>query len=239
MNAMKPAVLFDLGNTLAAYYRCEEFRPILERAVANVLRDLQSRNVATVTYDAALESAVAENQEAADFRFTPMANRLARIFGLSLVDNPSLAGALCERFLSPIFAVGRLYEDTLTVLEELRSAGYRTAIVSNAPWGSPPELWRQELRRLGLAAFVDCVVLCGDVGWRKPAPHIFRHAAAQLGVTCSQCVFVGDELQWDITGSAAVGMRPVLIDRGNHHPGHRGERVGDLRGILKLLRVSA
>jgi putative hydrolase of the HAD superfamily len=236
---MKPAVLFDLGNTLAAYYRRDEFQPILERAIAEVLRDLQSRNVATVTYGAALESAVTENREAADFRFAPMANRLARIFGLSLVDNPSLASALCERFLGPIFAVGRLYEDTVPVLEELRSDGYRTAIVSNAPWGSPPELWRQELRRLGLVAFVDCVVLCGDVGWRKPAPQIFRHAAAELGVACSQCVFVGDELQWDVEGSSAVGMRPVLIDRGNHHPGHRGERVSDLRGVLTLLRSSA
>jgi hypothetical protein len=30
------AVLFDLGNTLAAYYRRDEFQPILERALDNV-----------------------------------------------------------------------------------------------------------------------------------------------------------------------------------------------------------
>jgi len=36
------AVLFDLGNTLAAYYRRDEFQPILERAVDNVLTELRA-----------------------------------------------------------------------------------------------------------------------------------------------------------------------------------------------------
>ena len=72
----------------------------------------------------------------------------------------------------------------------------------------------------------------------KPAPQIFRRAVAQLGVTCDQCVFVGDELKWDAEGSAAVGMRPVLIDRGNRHLEHGGERVNDLRGVLSLLRLN-
>ena len=233
---MKPAVLFDLGNTLAAYYRADQFGPILELAISGVLRELESRDLTSVAPEAALSRALAENEEAPDFRFRPMADRLARIFDVSLADDPPLAEALCECFLRPIFAIGRLYEDTLPALAELRDAGHPTAIVSNAPWGSPPDLWRRELARLGLAASVDCVVLCGDVGWRKPAREIFDYAARMLERLPGKCVFVGDDLRWDISGSAAAGMRPLLMDREHRHPNHSADRAHDLFGVLEVVQ---
>ncbi len=127
--------------------------------------------------------------------------------------------------------MGRLYEDTLPTLARLRTAGYATAIVSNAPWGSPPQLWHEELGRLGLSTAVDKIVMCGDVGWRKPAPQIFLHAAAELGIPCDRCAFVGDELQWDIVGSSAVGMRSILIDRDDLHSNFEGARARHLLEI--------
>jgi putative hydrolase of the HAD superfamily len=231
---MKLAVLFDLGNTLAAYYRPDQFRPILESAIRTVWDELTRRRLTDVALERAISSAVAENREAADFRFSPMADRFARIFGVSVADD-ELSLALCERFLGPIFAMGRVYEDTFPVLGELRRRGYPTAIVSNAPWGSPPEIWRHELKRLGLADAVDCVVLCGDVGWRKPAPQIFHYAANRLDREPDQCVFVGDDLRWDIDGSAAVGMHPVLMDRDDRHGDYAGARVSDLHGVLSTV----
>ncbi len=231
------AVLFDLGNTLAAYYRRDEFQPILERAVDNVLAELRVRGVETVDRDAALASAVAENREADDFRVIPMTERLVRIFGVPARDAPLLE-VLCERFLEPIFAVARVYDDALPVLASLRDAGLRTAIVSNSPWGSPAQPWRKELEKLGLAGLVDSIVLCSDVGWRKPAREIFVHAAAALGVHCEQCVFVGDDIQWDVEGSEAAGMRAVLIDRDDRHRGFGGARVRDLRSVLKYCTVA-
>jgi len=120
-------------------------------------------------------------------------------------------------------------------LELLRRQGYRTAVVSNSPWGSPAALWRKELRRLGIAGLVDAVVLCGDVGWRKPSRRIFEHARKRLGVAGAECVFVGDDLEWDVAGSAAAGMRPVLIDRDGRHASFAGARVRSLHELLPLL----
>jgi putative hydrolase of the HAD superfamily len=232
---VKPAVLFDLGNTLAAYYRSEQFGPILEAAIAEVFDELRSyEGITHVTLEAAIASAVTENREAVDFRFSPMVDRFARIFGVSIAPD-SFAQTLCERFLRPIFASGRLYDDTLPVLKELRRRGHPTAIVSNAPWGSPPGMWRKELERLGLAEAVDCVVLCGDVGWRKPAPQIFKHAAQRVHRQADECVFVGDDLQWDVAGSEAVGMHSILLDRDHRHRDHMGDRVGDLYGVLSAV----
>jgi FMN phosphatase YigB (HAD superfamily) len=56
------------------------------------------------------------------------------------------------------------------------TAGFRTGIISNSPWGSPANLWRAEVQRLELLDAVDVTAFCGDVGWRKPARAISAHA---------------------------------------------------------------
>ena len=236
---MKPAVLFDLGNTLAAYYHADQFQPILKRAISALSNELESRGLYRVPFDAAFASALAENREAPDFRFTPMAERFERIFEISLAGDAVLSQRLCELFLSPIFAIARVYDDTLPVIGKLRDAGFRMAIVSNAPWGSPPELWHNELKRLGLASAVDAIVMCGDVGWRKPAREIFESAASALGRRPDQCIFVGDDLRWDISGSEAVGMRPVLIDRNHRHQQYTGKRIEGLQELLGIVEAGA
>ena len=233
MTSAPSAVLFDLGNTLAAYYRAEQFDPILARCVQAALAELQQLGVRSPSFEVALTAARAENREAADFRFSPMEERLVRIFALQ-GSTEALLRELSRRFLEPIFAVGRVYEDALRVLGALRARGYATAIVSNTPWGSSPALWRAELERIGLAQAVTDVVFCGDVGWRKPARQIFLRAAERLRVRCEDCLFVGDDLQWDVAGSAAVGMQPVLIDRDNTHRDYEGARISALLDLLTL-----
>jgi len=92
---------------------------------------------------------------------------------------------------------------------------------------------------MGLARAVDRVILCGDVGWRKPAAQIFHRAAAAVEVPCDRCVFVGDEPQWDAAGSSAVGMHAVLIDRDDRNPGYAGPRVRNLHQLLSHLGYAA
>ena len=232
---MAAAVLFDFGNTLAEYYRREDFGPVLERCVDLVRQRVQETGREAVALDTALERALALNREADDFRFNPMANRLARIFDLDEDAQTELGESLCECFLQPIFEVGRLYPDTQSTLEQLKLQNYKTAIVSNTPWGSPPELWRGEFDRLDLTRLVDDIVLCGDIGWRKPSPRVFHYAADLLGVSSDECIFVGDDLEWDIAGGTAAGMRPILIDRDDRHFGFDGERISSLDDLVGML----
>lgn len=227
-------VLLDLGNTLVEYYDSDSFGPILETAVENALQVLRARGLTTISFDAALRAAVEENREATDFRVRPLLDRLSRIFRLPLADHSELGEMLCEAFLIPIFRVGRLYEDSIPTLRALKTAGHATAIVSNLPWGSPSMPWHRELSRLGLTRCVDHVVLCADVGWRKPARDIFVHAAALLGAQCSDCTFAGDDLLWDVQGSQAAGMRPVLVDRNERHRSYEGQRVTNLAELTGL-----
>jgi putative hydrolase of the HAD superfamily len=113
--------------------------------------------------------------------------------------------------MGPIFSCARVEDDAIEVLDGLRARGLRTAIVSNTPWGSPGELWHEELHRHALLERMDAVTFCVDVGWRKPHPAPYLHTLKKLAIEPSDAVFVGDDPHWDVEGALRAGIRPILV----------------------------
>jgi putative hydrolase of the HAD superfamily len=225
------AVLFDLGNTLVGYYTSAEFPGVLQRclrecAEAQGLPEDSARD--RDTYDRALLL----NKEQSDFAVRPLAERLEGLFGATASPD-----ALVAAFLKPIFAMARLDPHALFVLEALRSAGIKTGIVSNTPWGSPAEAWREELKRHGLLDKVDAAVFCMDVGWRKPHRAPFDRALSRLGVGPDEAIFVGDDPRWDIVGAQGAGIRPVLLVPSSADTGDDHLRIHDLRDLIALVHA--
>jgi putative hydrolase of the HAD superfamily len=229
------AVLFDLGNTLVSYYKTTEFYPILERSISAVTRLLQAEHRSAVV-EHAFERAKAFDSERPDFRVWPLKERLNEIFaprGETLPDE--LLGAMSQRFLEPIFATAKPNPEAVPVLSRIRALGLKRAIVSNTPWGSPAMAWREELHRWGLLELVDEAVFCVDVGWRKPAPQIFEHTLARLGVAAQRALFVGDDLRWDVEGARRSGIAPVLLSdvASTASQCHTIQRLADLIPMLQ------
>lgn len=133
---MRNTILFDLGGTLAHYYERAEFSLlILEQAIAEAQGYLDKKGLLTVTPELILRMVKEEDHESADYRSRPLEERLTKIFRLEAsVRTDELLMEMCQCFMGPILARGYLYEDTLPALQELRSRGFRTAIVSNTPW---------------------------------------------------------------------------------------------------------
>jgi len=233
---MKDVILFDLGQTLASYFERAEFPGILAEAIAEVTAYLDAAGLLRLSAEEVWPRVMEENREAPDYRVRPLEERLERIFRLEPVERGHHAGPLCRRFLRPIFARGRLYDDTLPVLQELRRRGLKTGIISNSPWGSPPAPWREEIARLGLMPYVETVVLCGEVGWRKPDRRIFEEALSRLQALPGQCLFVGDDPRWDWVGARALGMEAILIDRQGTLQNAPAQPVRDLQELLRMIR---
>lgn len=211
---MKDTVLFDLGNTLAYYFERREFPEILKQAITEVQTYLRKKNLLHVASDVMWSRVEEENYEASDYRVRPLEERLTRIFQIAdLACSNEVVKDICCCFMKPIFARSHLYEDTVPTLKELRTEGYKIAIVSNTTWGSPAFLWREEIERLGLSKYADAAVFCRDVGWRKPAKQIFEYTLERLQAPPQDCVFVGDDPRWDIVGPRNVGITPIIIDR--------------------------
>jgi len=211
---VKQAVIFDLGNTLVSYFTRSEWPGILAQAIEEVSTYLRSQGLFRVDPAELTDRVEAERPEPVDHRVKPLVGRLARIFGLSEPElGNGVAEQLCRHFMKPAFAVACRYDDTLPTLKAIRERGLRTGILSNTPWGSPPDLWREEVDRHGLTDAVDTVLFCCDVGYRKPARQPFESIMQQLGVSADGCLFVGDDPRWDIVGPRGVGMEAILIDR--------------------------
>ncbi len=228
------AVLFDLGNTLVAYYRASDFAPILRESIDGICDFLAERNSVVVDRDSTFQHALELNTEDPGHRVRPLAGRLIEIFAEhELVDGD--LSAMCDIFLRPIFHLGTLDAHALPTLATIRRMGVRTAIVSNTPWGSPAKRWAEELQRHGLTEAVDATVFCVDAGWRKPAPQIFQHALSLLDVDARDSVFVGDDPRQDIAGAERSGLRAILLDPRRASPDTPGPSIRSLEELLDLL----
>jgi len=237
---MKRVVLFDFGETLVRYYRLPEFPAILTDCIEQAAAAVRRLGV-PVPSDAVIAARTqVENFEAADSRVRPLESRLAAIFGISPGTlSAAQQATVCRAFLEPIFALAMRYPDSLPTLESLRSRGFRIGVISNTPWGSPAEPWREEVARHGIASLCDRVAFCRDVGWRKPAPAVFQHMLEMLDCAPNDCLFVGDSLKNDITGARRMGIDAVLIDRDGHARGSDHPAIVTLAELEALLHANA
>jgi FMN phosphatase YigB (HAD superfamily) len=188
------AVLFDLGNTLVSYYATAEFPAVLHgclqecRTVLGWPQDSERDRTLFVR-------AMGLNAERPDGAVYALDQRLRELFGQHAALDDSTLAAVCQAFLKPIFSLGRLDPEALPLLESIRQRGLKTAIVSNAPWGSSASAWRSELARHGLLDRLDASVFCGDVGWRKPNPAPFVRALELIDVAPADALSSGSRLQ--------------------------------------------
>jgi putative hydrolase of the HAD superfamily len=149
-----------------------------------------------------------------------------------------VAADVGERLLDEIHAHhraqnlwGRAHPAAGQVLADLKAAGFKLAVVSNAG-GDVADL----LARLGLAAPLDAILDSGIVGIEKPDPRIFHLAAAELGVNAADCLHVGDLYSVDVLGARAAGVEPVLLDPAGLWPHEDCIKVPDLAALPALVR---
>lgn len=95
------------------------------------------------------------------------------------------------------------------VLEQL-SRRFRLALVTDTE-SSNEEVVRRALARLGLDEYFDAVVTSQDLGVTKPDPRMFREAMRRTGVGPGEAVMVGNDLDRDVTPTAALGLRAILV----------------------------
>ena len=94
------------------------------------------------------------------------------------------------------------------VVAELHQRGYTLGIISNLIGTREIPDW---LVADGFAPYFKSVVLSSVFGKRKPDPAIYWEAARQASVEPARCVYVGDNLKRDVTGTRAAGFGMVII----------------------------
>jgi phosphoglycolate phosphatase len=100
------------------------------------------------------------------------------------------------------------YEGIPELLQQLRAAGIRTAVVSNKG--------DAEVQKLVRSLFPDCFAC--SLGnrpdrRRKPAPDMVLHALEMLGVAAEDTVYIGDS-EVDLQTAANSGLACISVDWG-------------------------
>jgi len=127
------------------------------------------------------------------------------------IDKPAVRNRLMTLYLTldP-------FPEVADVLGRLKSAGIRTAILSN---GSPKML-RAAVESARLEALLDAVLSVEDVGVYKPHPKVYQLAVDQLSVPASSISFQSSNA-WDAYAASAFGMKVIWCNR----YGQRRERL--------------
>ena len=121
--------------------------------------------------------------------------------GIRLADDDAAAVAGSMTSLPPHGDVG-------PNLERLTSAGFRIAALTN----SPQDAAEGQLASAGIAGHFERIMSVAPVARFKPAPEVYRMAAAELGIELARMTMVAAH-DWDIAGAMAVGCRGAYLMR--------------------------
>ena len=149
--------------------------------------------------------------------------------------SPEMGEELAHVYLAERRKRYRLYADVPPLLNEL-AAEYRLVVVTNGL----ADLQREKIEAVGLGRWFERVAISGELGSWKPDPGIFRHALELAEARPEHAVMIGDSLERDVLGAAALGIRTVWVRRYPHLQPVEGIRpdaeVEDFHALAEMLR---
>ncbi|WP_375398480.1 HAD family hydrolase [uncultured Sphingomonas sp.] len=155
---------------------------------------------------------------------------MARFMGLAGIDFIAAVEAQIGRPLPEDFAAARAAEDDRVMAEGIGAVAGAVGFVLGLPADLPLAIasssstrWiRRHLAHIGLADRFGDHLYSGreHVARGKPAPDLYLHAAAAIGVAIDRCVILEDSVV-GATGAVASGAFVIGLVAGSHcGPGH-------------------
>ena len=225
------AVVFDLFGTLVPEFPLRAWEGMFEGMAAVLGADLGALR-------RAWDDTIVERQTGG---FRDMAENVQVICERLGLERSAEEIALALAVRDDLYAAWfRPQPGALETLRTLRERGMPVALLSNCALDAPA-LWDTS----PFGGLIDVLVFSSEVGLRKPDPAIYLLTAERLGVEAAACLFVGDGANRELTGAAAVGMRPVrIVDDAEDGPMLRpnrddwdGPRIRSVPEVLDLFEA--
>jgi 2-haloacid dehalogenase len=141
--------------------------------------------------------------------------------------------ALRERLMSLYLAL-EPFPEVREVLQQVRRAGLRTAILSNGT----PAMLDAVVAAAKLNALFDAVLSVDEVGVFKPHPKVYQLACDRLQLEPAAIAFQSSNA-WDAHAASAFGMRVVWCNRYGQRrerlPGAPDREVTSLAGLPEIV----
>jgi len=150
-----------------------------------------------------------------------------------MLDQQGLRDRLMELYL-----MLDTFPEVKNVLEQLKAAGLRTAILSNRT----PAMLDSAVKNARIDSLLDAVLSVEEVGVYKPDPRVYQLAVDQLGISASQISFQSSNA-WDAYAASSFGMKVVWCNRYRQrkerlpgNPDHEIETLAELPRIVGAVR---
>jgi len=124
------------------------------------------------------------------------------------IASPELHEKLMQMYLAPT-----PFPEVASVLQQLRKAGFKTAILSN---GSEKML-NSAVNAAGLSTLFDVVMSVDPVQVFKPHPRVYAYGLETLGLKPHEVSFQSSNA-WDAYGASNFGLRVVWCNRYGQKP---------------------
>ena len=203
-NFNKKAILWDLDDTL--HSRVEAARKVFPGMFRQCLYENRS--------DAFIDEAVAYMMTQIRRKSMVHEDAFQALLARYPSDKPYVREECVSYYYMHIRDFAVPFAETMEIIRKLKAQGVKMAIVTNIT----PELLEHQHKKvemLGIAPLFDAIVYSAEVGAHKPDRRIYDHAAALLGVSNADCLFVGDDPDSDVAGALAADMEVVWLDRWN------------------------
>lgn len=140
-------------------------------------------------------------------------------------------------YYKKIYSCRKIYPDTISTLEKLKSQKVRMGIISNTT--NPGFMKDYERKASGLDQYFEFSLYSSEMPYRKPHPSMFEQAVRYLEFAPEDILFVGDTLKADIYGAKQVGMSTAWINRSGNGNGQNGDiqPTYEIRSLAEILSL--
>lgn len=194
------AVVFDLYGTLMTSHEAYES---IEEVLSKILRE--------EGYEIYFQEVWAARQFVAFVDYTRGRANTPREYYAKVLERLEVHpySQLVDKLVNKDFEMQRneLYPDVTATINELKTRGIKTAIVTTiATWRFMPLLEQNRIE-------IDFVCTAKEAAAVKPNPRIYQAVLEQFGINAEEAMMVGDDVKTDILPARSLGMRTILISR--------------------------
>jgi len=223
MEKLKPkAIIFDMGSTLVEWETMSWFE--LSKLCAASARKYLKKNGNVLPDEAGFFDAFEKVkdryreqafQDCIEWTIPQATETLFKELNINF--EPEMIDAFFDAYYQPVDKRLFVYGDAVETLERIKNRYGMIGLVSNTIF--PERVHRKELKRFGIAPYLDFTIFSSTFGIRKPHPDIFYKACNMAGFAPSECVYIGDRYVEDVTGPASIGMPAILkVRQGREYP---------------------
>jgi HAD superfamily hydrolase (TIGR01549 family) len=230
---MKKAVFFDLNRTLIDYLPSREDMEQKELAKMGHHLPMDIVNKSFLKADeyfygeCAQKPLIERTREEKNQIFYNHQHLVQKYCGLTPTKQSVMHIMICHQEQCTTQGI---FEDAKETLLTLRQRGIKTGLLSNSDGDISPVL-----KETGLDTLLDIIITSAKYGVTKPSAAIFEIALREADIDREEMLYIGDQIEIDMTGAQNAGIDFLLIYRHNFYEEAPCQRIRDMRQVFDYL----